>query len=48
MRMFQHGGTTEFALGDMAMTWRVDTIDLFSLTGFVALGVVLLTCAPLP
>ena len=30
------------------MTWRVDTIDLFSLIGILALGIVLVTCGPLP
>ena len=30
------------------MTWRVDAIDFAGLTWIVALGVVLLTCGPLP
>ena len=30
------------------MTWPVDAIDFAGLTWIVALGVVLLTCGPLP
>jgi hypothetical protein len=30
------------------MTWRVDMIDLCGLAGILAVGVVLLTCGPLP
>jgi len=30
------------------MTWQLNRIDLVSLAGIFALGVVLLTCGPLP